>query len=344
MFILAHFEHQNELFPRTIMTNKTMGQVMINCYSDVQKSIDKIYQCFKEANFVDCRINAFPHRTEYSLDLELKNKTPADFFMIDLDLKDFHNDVEKLDKTLERTVGKISQAFHLANPTVLWTGNGYHIYQPIAGFVLEKEKIFYDFVKHFQTDLTTQFLRFAGPFFTKSKQDKQHNPSSKSCLVRVPGTLNSKNLQEIKAIQKWDGNRPAINYVLRDFRRHLIQKRIDARRALKSGSRSSVSTIESSEPKTVSWIEKLLSTPIEDYRKYCIWRILCPYLINVRKTSFEDATSIIKVWLQMCDNLRKTDFNHNQLIKNYLIHVGNYLPLPIEKMRFEIPTLYKILT
>jgi hypothetical protein len=32
---------------------------------------------------------------------------------------------------------------------------------------------------------------------------------------------------EVKIIQKWDGNRPAINWILRDFRRYLIQEKID---------------------------------------------------------------------------------------------------------------------
>jgi hypothetical protein len=31
-------------------------------------------------------------------------------------------------------------------PTVLWTGNGYHIYQPLEGFVLEEVDIFAEFM------------------------------------------------------------------------------------------------------------------------------------------------------------------------------------------------------
>lgn len=30
------------------------------------------------------------------------------------------------------------------------------------------------------------------------------------------------------------------------------------------------------------WIEKLLETPIEDGRKYALWKILCPYLVNIK--------------------------------------------------------------
>ncbi|MDR4492429.1 MAG: DNA primase noncatalytic subunit PriX [Candidatus Nitrosocosmicus sp.] len=149
-------------------------------------------------------------------------------------------------------------------------------------------------------------------------------------------------MQEVKVIQRWDGNRPAVNYVLRDFRRFLIQKRIDGSN-LSISSKQGASTTVYSKIRTIAWIEKLLSTPLEDYRKYCIWRILCPYLINVRKLSFENATVILEAWLQKCDNLRRTDFDHLQQIKNGLKHTGSYLPPSKEKIKQDCPKLYKLL-
>ena len=68
-YILSHFENPHELFPRNIMTSKTGGQVKIEYESDVQKSIDKIFTYFKLASFIDCKINAFPYNTEYTLDI-----------------------------------------------------------------------------------------------------------------------------------------------------------------------------------------------------------------------------------------------------------------------------------
>ena len=102
-YILSHFENQHELFPHNIMTSKTGGQIKIEYESDVQKSKDKIFDYFKQASFIDCKINAFPYNTEYTLDLEVKNRTAASFIMIDLDLKDF-SDKEKLDKQLKKTL------------------------------------------------------------------------------------------------------------------------------------------------------------------------------------------------------------------------------------------------
>jgi len=101
-YILSHFENPHELFPRNIMTSKTGGRVKIEYESDVQKSKYKIFTYFKLASFIDCKINAFPYNTEYTLDLEVKNRTAASFIMIDLDLKDF-SDKEKLDKQLKKT-------------------------------------------------------------------------------------------------------------------------------------------------------------------------------------------------------------------------------------------------
>ncbi|MGN6631557.1 MAG: hypothetical protein ACTHKP_04885, partial [Nitrososphaeraceae archaeon] len=48
---------------------------------------------------------------------------------------------------------------------------------------------------------------------TNKKGEPQHNPSVNSCLVRIPGTINSKCGQEVKIVQRWDGQRPACNTV-----------------------------------------------------------------------------------------------------------------------------------
>ncbi|MGA9841714.1 MAG: hypothetical protein WBQ25_05315 [Nitrososphaeraceae archaeon] len=61
-------------------------------------------------------------------------------------------------------------------------------------------------------------MQFAVEFLTNKKGDSQHNPTINSCLVRVPDTINSKRGQEVKIIQRWNGQRPAINYLSRDFR------------------------------------------------------------------------------------------------------------------------------
>jgi len=307
------------------MTSKIGGQVIIEYESDIQSSKDKIFNFFREANFMDCRINAFPHNTEYTrVDFEVKNRTAATFIMIDLDLKDFANDRVKLDKLLQMTIKNLSTQFeNQAYPTILWTGKGYHIYQPLNGIVFEEEQIFYDFLPYLEgRDLTTEFLKFAEKFFTNKKADSQHSPSVRSCLVRVPGTFNSKNYEEVRIIQRWSGYRPPIQRITTEFRTYLIQKRINKIKEIekeqKLRAKFGNSHFNKNITNTISWIEKLLQTPIEDYRKYCLWRILCPYLLNIRKMSKEEAAVILKEWLTKCDNKRSLDFNPHREVNSRL--------------------------
>ena len=149
-YILSHFEKQHELFPRTIMTSKTGGQIKVEYESDIQNSIHKIFNVFKESSYSDCKINGFPYNTQYThIDLDIKNRTAASFIMIDLDLQDFSHDKKKLDVTLKKTLDKLSLKLHgKSHPTVLWTGNGYHIYQPLEGIIFENYEIFYDFLPY----------------------------------------------------------------------------------------------------------------------------------------------------------------------------------------------------
>jgi hypothetical protein len=60
---------------------------------------------------------------------------------------------------------------------------------------------------------------------------------------------------------------------------------------------------------TIPWIEKLLLTPIVDYRKTAISLILAPYHINIRRLSYDNALTIIDNWLSKCEKLKKLDQN-----------------------------------
>ena len=81
------------------------------------------------------------------------------------------------------------------------------------------------------------------------------------------------------------------------------------------------------------WIEKLLETPIKDFRKLVLWKILCPYLIKVRKLSYEESFNILREWLDKCNTLRKLDFNPNHKIKDNLKNVGKFNPIGIPKLK-----------
>src|SRR5919197_1650746 len=118
-FILSHF--QEPIFPRKIMTKQLSYQVEIF-------NKEEVLEYFKSSNYEDCRINAYPAFTEY----HGINRTPISFLMVDLDLKDFHEDEDSkkrgkavLKRMLNNTLRKIRESVG-GNPTVLCTVNGYH--------------------------------------------------------------------------------------------------------------------------------------------------------------------------------------------------------------------------
>jgi hypothetical protein len=140
--------------------------------------------------------------------------------MVDLDLKDFAEEDQKkkakavLERALNKTLQNIKEIIG-GNPTVLWTGYGYHVCQPVSGFILEEYETFYEFTKYLDKGLMSMFIQFAEEYFTVYAADRLHKPTVKSCLVRIPATLNSKRIAkrqdaEVKIIQKWDGIRPSI--------------------------------------------------------------------------------------------------------------------------------------
>ena len=44
-------------------------------------------------------------------------------------------------------------------------------------------------------------------------------------MVRVPGSINSKNGEHVKIVQEWDGNRPDIMLLMGSFYAHLATKK-----------------------------------------------------------------------------------------------------------------------
>lgn len=73
-FILYHLEEPT-IFPRTIMTKKLEYQRIVN-------SKERVLQYFRESNFIDCRINAFPALKEGPTWI-------PELLFIDLDLSNF---------------------------------------------------------------------------------------------------------------------------------------------------------------------------------------------------------------------------------------------------------------
>ena len=110
-------------------------------------------------------------------------------------------------------------------------------------------------------------------------------------MLRIPGSYNSKLIDfsgtgeiapseaELRIIQTWNVVRPSIKPMLTDFYIYLADAKIKEIQQRGQAGRKRTMYINYnhlSNATTISWIKTLLETPICDYRKYAIWRILVP--------------------------------------------------------------------
>jgi hypothetical protein len=136
--------------------------------------------------------------------------------MIDLD-QSYFKSRQELDNVKNKALTKILKTFQIRkvkSTTVLRTGNGYHCYIPAdsQGKILEQMSKF----KKFAKEPSKEFLRFAEWYLSNSKCDNKHNKtiSLNNCMLRVPGSFNSKNNVQVQVVQKWNGNSKVPAYLL----------------------------------------------------------------------------------------------------------------------------------
>jgi hypothetical protein len=208
-FILSHFE--DSVWPRTISTRTTRGS---------QKLVfnkEEALARFKQANYLDCRISAYPS-SKYTRRIKQK----PNLLFIDLDSQTLH-----LDTQLQQTLRNIKMRFENEEiePTVLWSGKGYHIYLPIDAVVLEQESLFEDIEVY---DPSRRFIQWAEQYLTNGKADPCHSKgvSFNNCMLRVPGSTNSKVNKEVKIVQRWNGVRPSIKPLLYEFYIHVADAKL----------------------------------------------------------------------------------------------------------------------
>lgn len=346
--ILDHFEEP--LFPRTICTKVTHGK-QIPVYN-----IEEIYTRFEQANFVDCRINAYPAYTNY----KGINRQAPNFVMCDLDITKFRTEkllLGTLHKTTENVAKDLDQG---TQPTVLFTGNGYHVYQPIQLPLLESESIFATY-----ENPSTGFIRYAAQRWTEGKNDPSNHPSVNSCLLRVPSSINSKNNKVVEVVQLWNGTRQAANSMLFDFQTELAAKKLAHKSKINTarqmdychntyyinGKRFHRSktyrhfghTNNSNAFATIDWIEfnLLQGSGLHDFRKITIDLVLAPYLVNIKKCDYDVAYDTIVKWLDKCAKKRPLMFDARYKVKYALNHAKNECryPMKLDTLKSKYPEM-----
>jgi hypothetical protein len=221
---LSHFQVS---FPRTISTRLTNGaQITVH-------SKEEALERFKAANFLDCKINAYPKVIEW----KGINLQAPDFLFIDLDQGRFKSR-HALDICLDKSCKNINEKFRdNVIPTILWSGHGYHIYLPVDGFILEKESEFNRF-----GNPSRKFIQFAEYYLSDNKADPAHTKglSFKNCMLRIPGSFNSKldDKEQVSIMQSWDGYRPSIKPLLYRFDLYLLVSKSNELRKQKTKHKS----------------------------------------------------------------------------------------------------------
>jgi Primase X len=143
-------------------------------------------------------------------------------------------------------------------------------------------------------------------------------------MLRIPGSLNSDQIRlndrgeiigdippeaEVRIIQPWDGNGPSIKPLLPRYYIWLqaVAKDIDRQMEARKYNNNSQSGWRwgNSSNNNIDWIDKLLQITLEDFRKYCIWRVPVPYFINVKGLSRLETFDAVKSWLDKCDTVSK---------------------------------------
>lgn len=200
-FILSHFRQDN-LFPRKISTRVTEGR-QITVYNKLE-----VLARFKQADFLDCRIAGY-HATDWREGLS--KLIEPDFLFIDLDLAGLKT-MELLNAALNDALKNIKEKLG-GVPTVIRSGNGYHIYQPVNAIILEEQQIFSKFEQP-----SRRLIQFAEQCLSNNKMDKCHNRTMSlgNCMLRIPGSFNAKSdpPKEVRIAQTWDNNRPDVKPLL----------------------------------------------------------------------------------------------------------------------------------
>jgi hypothetical protein len=238
---------------------------------------------------------------------------------------------------------------------VLFTGGGYHDYQPFDLPVLEEESIF-----RFFDNPSTEFIRYAAQRWTNGRNDACNNPSVKSCLLRVPGSINSKNLKTVELVQDWNDRRPAANKLLFDFYIKLAAKKLACRTKQKENYFYPPTTFRRkiyrhyghmplylpgpTAVEGIPWIDAILGNGgMEDYRKILVDLVIAPYLVNVKQYDYNEAYNTIIRWLDKCGQKRRLDFNVRLKVRYSLnkSRRNGIRPMRLETMKTNYPEVYE---
>jgi hypothetical protein len=364
-FLLSHLvdrcgQEEEFLFPRNISTASTQGA------QKTVDSLDMMQLYFQGALRQDCRVAAYPNYdriAEKGL-ITAEHKPKASLLFIDLDLEIYdYEHLSALKKAVWDTLENIKENFiDGAVPTVMWTGGGVHVYLPLDSDYIPVFEELPEFAPF--KDPSVKFMRYAEKKLTNSMSDKSHNVSFKSCMLRIPNSINTKYegaRGKVVVLQRWDGKRarPTNKFMLTDFHAYLVQEVIDKkieelrmqRRRHHGGNNNNNKSANEPTISSKPWIEKLLQTPVENGRKTARDLILVPYLIvDKGLTDRNQIYDIVMTWADKCHELQRLKPSRSEFSMRLISRIDTVLdsddkvpPMTLERTKQQCPELYKAL-
>ena len=227
-------------------------------------------------------------------------------------------------------------------------GQWVHIIQPIhCKYDLDTVKELVPLVH--DGDVNKAFLQFAARYLSNNKSDSYNRTSLKSCLLRIPGSINSKCKKEVKILQEWDRYRPDFKLMLGSFYSYLTdQKQKEEQERAKYAARYASNNFNGQT--TLPWIEKLLVTPIDDYRQLARDLIIIPYLVVRRGITDPDyVEAAVMSWADMCNGLEPLNPSYHKFKRAarkriYKVSKNMIPPMRFERLQQQNPELAKELT
>lgn len=219
-FILSHFKQP--IFPRTISSINT---IYYGTQFKVVYNEKEMLRVYAQSKFIDGGVSIC---TSLSATKEYHNDQDVNMQLADLIAFDLYKSVFMRESAQIKALYAILHAIKkilAGRPTILYSGNAFHICQPIEPDPTEQ-------VIEFRDRIINEYSAL-GLFLRLSKLDPCHpqQPYNPSMLL-IPGTLSSKceegeEHQEITIVQRWDGHRPKIDSGLIDFYEILKDQKIN---------------------------------------------------------------------------------------------------------------------
>ena len=178
--ILNHF-HKHDVFPRAISTQALPRESPVIIHDE-----NEMFRAYEQSGFIDCKVSVYPLTTEKFIHHNGINIHTSDFIFINLTSKSSSlsppppsptilscnagSGIVDQAKALYSILQNIKDLLSEARPTILWTGNGFQVYQPVNTITLEdmeEEYIDLEYLHEFrkfvskQQVLSNLFLEFS---------------------------------------------------------------------------------------------------------------------------------------------------------------------------------------